>query len=161
MLTAIRLYMTLGFMFLSLTSLAKEDSRPLSSSKNSLVELTLGTAFEDDEAVYEVGLDYEYFIPSMDHHLSIGIASEVEFLNDGPEYLFAPLFSLYYYHMKVFISSGFITDFSNKSRWKSRFGFGYEFFIDKHDYIVVPTLAWDVIESEQYPVVVIGVAREF
>lgn len=141
--------------------MAKDDSRPLSSSGNRLIEFTLGVAFKESESVSEIGLDYEYFIPTMDHHLSIGLASEIEFLHSGSEYLIAPLVSFYYYHTKLFLASGLLTDFSSKNRWKTRFGVGYEFFLDGHNLIMVPTVAWDMIEGEQYPAIVLGVAREF
>ena len=155
---------SIGFIFLIFFYLpvsAMEDSRPLSSSGNNLVEFTLGVAFEENESVPEIGLDYEYFLPTMDHHLSLGIATEVEFLHSGPEYLFAPLLSLYYYHAKLFMASGLLTDFSSKNRWKTRFGIGYEFFLDDHNFIIVPTVAWDIVEGEQYPAVVFGLAHEF
>jgi hypothetical protein len=158
---AIRLFTIFNLLFFSTVVLAMEDSRPLSSSGDNLVEFTLGVAFEERESVSEVGLDYEYFIPAMDHHLSIGLATEVEFLQDGTQYLIAPLVSLYYYHTKVFLASGLLTDFSHHNRWKTRVGVGYEFFLDAHDFIIVPTVAWDIVAEEQYPAIVIGIAREF
>lgn len=160
--TAIRaqIFITLGCLFFYTPLYAIEKSRPLSSLESNLVEITFGMAL--DEKIYEIGLDYEYFLPSMDHHLSIGIASEIEFMQEGHEYFIAPLLSIYYYHTKLFLSSGLLTDFSLRNHWKTRVGVGYEFFLDGHKLIMVPTVAWDMVEGEsQYPAIVLGIAREF
>jgi hypothetical protein len=109
--------------------------------------------------VFEIGLDYEYFLPGWQHHLSFGVASEIEFLQNDEFYL-GPLVSLYYFHTKVFYTTGIQTNFSGKAYWKNRLGFGYEFFLEEH-FIVVPTIAVDRAEGEFHRAFSLGFAWEF
>lgn len=141
------------------TTFALEDSRPQSSGDERLFEVTAGQVKVGEHEIFEVGVDYEYFVPGWEHHLSFGVASEIEFLQKD-EYYLGPLVSLYYFHTKAFYTSGIQTDFSGKSYWKNRVGLGYEFFVKEH-VIIVPTIAVDRAEGEYHRAFNIGFAWEF
>jgi len=141
-------------------AVAKENSRPMSKGGDYIVELTTGVAFEESEGVFEVGFDIEKFIEGTRHHFSIGLATEVEFKEHGKEYYMGPLFSFYYHHFKLFLTSGILTSFREESEWKSRAGLGHEFIFSKH-YVFIPTVALDYVNGETSFATNLGVSCEF
>lgn len=137
-----------------------EKSRPDSIGGDYLFELNIGLALEEEEDVEEVGFDVERFLDGSEHHFSIGFATELEFKDHGEEIFLAPLFSVYYFHMKLFLASGLLTDFDEENEWKTRLGLGYEFFL-KGEYLLIPIVAIDYIDSEFSPALGLGLAHEF
>lgn len=136
-----------------------EESRPLSSGNDQLIEFNFGEVRVKGHEVFEAGIDYEVFTPGFDHHLSFGVASEIEFLTHDEFYL-GPMVSLYFFHTKLFYTSGVQTDFKNKTFWKNRLGLGYEYLAAEH-LIFVPTIAVDRSEGEFHRAINLGIALEF
>ncbi len=146
-------------MFFPSLSFALEDSRPQSEGKDHLLEVTIGQIKIKEREVFEAGFDYEYFFPNADHHFSLGVASEIEFLSED-EYYLGPLFSLYYFHYKLFVTSGLQTNFSGKTFWKNRLGLGYEIFVTD-SFILIPGISVDRSEGEYHRALTVGAAIEF
>jgi len=140
---------------------AREDSRPNSIGGDYIFEVVSGFISEEQKTNFELGFDFETFIPGTDHHISLGLSSEIEFSDhERRRYFFGPLLSYYYRHFKIFLSSGMQTDFDEYEKWKSRIGLGYEVVWLKH-WLVVPTIAMDHVEGKLYPAYSIGLACEF
>lgn len=137
---------------------AMEKSRPKSIAGDYVVELNIGGFFEEEEKVLEFGFDFEYFVPGYHHHLSIGLATEVEFRSED-EFFFAPLISYYYHHFKFFLASGILTKF-HESEWKTKFGIGHEFFLAP-EWILIPSIAYDRINEENGFSIAVGIGHEF
>jgi len=154
----IKLFLLL--IFVANFSWANSKSRPNGISGDYLLELNAGVTFEDEEDVFEFGIDLERFIDGTHHHFSYGLATEAEFKDESTEYFFGPLISAYYFHFKVFITSGILTDFDGEDFWRTRVGAGYEF-VWKRGWIIIPTFAFDYIDDEINPAIVFGLAHEF
>ena len=149
----------LTILSLSKHSFAKVMSRPQSTGSENLIEVTVGQIEIEKQQFLEVSIEYEYFIPSSNHHFSIGLSSEIEFKNRD-EYFLGPMVSLYFFHMKLLYTSGLQTSFDGNNYWKNRIGLGYEYYIKEH-IIIVPTIAADFIEGKTHRSLGIGLAKEF
>lgn len=129
-----------------------------SSPYHQLIELTAGKIWTQHDQFYELGLDYEYFPRKFDHHLSFGIATELEFEEEN-EFFVGPLVSIYYHLVKYFLTTG-LQGHDSYWRLKTRMGIGYEFYI-KQNLILVPNLTADYIDQEIHPGISLGLAHEF
>lgn len=152
-------FIVLFTLLMGLNSYAKEESRPDSIGGDYIVEVNNGIVFEENEDVYEIGFDFEYFLPKSRHHFSIGLATEIQ-VKEHMQYYIGPLFSAYYYHTKLFISAGLLTDFDGENLFRSRLGLGYEFIFANHN-IIIPTVTIDVDHEEVSWGILIGLAHEF
>ena len=139
---------------------AIEKSRPKSMSGDYIIEFNSSLIFKKEKPVFEVGVDFERFIEGSNHHFSYGFAAEFEQTKYLSEYFVGPMISAYYFHFKIFLASGILTDFDGMNLWKSRLGIGYEFAWSSH-WLVVPTVALDYVDSEFNPAIVLGLACEF
>ena len=139
---------------------AKELARPESIGGDYLLEASLGFVSEEGETLYDFGLEVETFIDALKHQCAIGLSFEVEDLDGELTYFAEGLASFYYHHFKFFISTGTLFGPRDFKEWKTRFGLGHEFFIKK-DYILIPAITMDRLESESYFGFNLGFAKEF
>ena len=158
-------YLIYSFLFASIVSAAYAGplSRPEKLGGDYIFEFVAGAVFEGghEGAVPEIGFDLEYFVEGYDHHLAIGISTELEQTDmHGSLNFIGPTVALYYYHIKTFASFGVLTDFSHYNVGKGRIGIGYEYFLDS-GLILVPTIAVDRIQNHTFPALALGFAKEF
>lgn len=138
---------------------AIDKSRPDSIGGDYLVELNFGTIFHDDLVIYELGLDVERFIDGSAHHFSLGVSTDFEFQGPNRGYFFGPLVTAYFFHSKVFATTGLGIDIHHRKHWQTRVGGGYEFIFD--DFIVIPMIAYNFSEYSSSYVALLGLAHEF
>ncbi len=142
------------------SAFAKELARPNSIGGDYLLELNTGLVDEDNHKIYEVGFEVERFTDSFKHHCAIGLSFEATDLDDEIKYFAGGLVSFYYHHFKLFVSSGILLGSNDFKEWKTRYGFGREFFIKK-DYIIIPAFTVDRLGGGSHPGFNIGIAKEF
>jgi|GEM_PF-2608160 len=147
-------------LLLSVGAEAKEQSRPDSIGGEYVLELNTGVAFEDSEDNLEVGIDFEKFVNGSRHHFSIGLATEIDFRELDEAYFLGPLLSAYYFHFKLFLTTGILTNFEEYNEWKTRMGLGYEI-VWLEEWIIVPTLSIDSVENRLNLAASLGLAWEF
>ena len=114
--------------------------------------------------MFELGIDFEKFVENTNHHLAIGLASEIVFEREGRferEYYLGPSISTYYHHFKLYFTTGILTDLRGENEWKSRVGVGHEFFFSKRNWLLVPSVALDFLDGKVNPALSLGFAREF
>lgn len=150
----------LALIFLPILSSAKQKSRPQSIGGDYLLELTMGVVNEGEEAVFEVGVEVERFLDPLAHHCALGFVFETSLENGRELYYTALSASAYYYHYKIYLSSGLFSDFDKVDEWKTRMGFGKEFFL-RRDFILVPAFTLDYIGRDVNPGFSMGLAHEF
>lgn len=129
-----------------------------SSPYPQLIELTGGKIWQENGPFNKVGEHWEYFPENFDHHLSFGLASEMEF-EERKEFYGGPELSLHFDHVKYFVSAGFQGDDTNW-RMKTRTGVGYEFHI-QDDLILVPNLTANYFNEELHPGLSLGLTQVF
>lgn len=137
----------------------KEKSRPQSIGGDHIYEVNLGSEKVKDHSYFELAFDYEYFIPGYNHHLSIGVATDLTFKSDILTYL-GPLISYYSHHVKYFLTAGPANQ-AGHNKFKYKGGIGYEFFPEWTEFIIIPTMAYAKIGSEEAYTLSLGCAHEF
>jgi len=141
-------------------SFAKDVARPKSIGGDYLLEFSMGVMNEDSHEVYEAGFEIERFIDSLEHHCAVGLSFETTDLDGETKYYAGALTSLYYRHFKLFVSSGILFGEDNFKEWKTRYGFGREFFLKRY-YIIIPAFTLDRVEGESHLGLNVGIAKEF
>lgn len=139
---------------------ALADSGPRHNAKGGehILELVPGQTFYENKSDFTFGIDYEFF-PKEDHHYSIGVSMEAEFMQKT-QYFFGPHIAWYFLgHNKIFYSTGIGWE-KETSFCKNRLGYGYEVIFKNH-FVMVPSITLERTPHGTHSVLSVGFGFEF